>query len=255
METSSFYVMPFRSSTRKYSSGRVRKVKRSRPGMQARPGKVAVVYRRPRYARTSKALGAKWANPMALTRQVKFRYADHGWNLTTGISGAPTIQVFRSSPFDPDVTGSGVQPYDWDTLMTATDYSRYSVMAAKISVVFTFSGAANTVICSVVPTRTATLSYFDSADLRAMPGCRQGTLNEITKGRLVLSSYINFSRFVGRSWKDFITAYNADPGVGGIFYWHVITDSTNMSTAVGVNVDVSVTFYTRIMRTDTVNES
>lgn len=255
MEILNFYVMPFRSSARKYSAGRVRRARKPRAGMPRRSKKMVTVYRRPRYAKPPRPLRAQWSNPLATQRKIKFHYADSGFNLTTGIGGIATSVVHCSGPYDPYVTGTGVQPYDWDTLMNTAEYAQYICYAVKITARFYFTGAPNTVICTLLASPKSSLTYTGADDLRTNPWCIQRTMNEISKGTVTMSMYVPVRKIINRDPSDFICGYNANPVAGGLAYFHTSCDSTNMAAAVSCGVDIDMDFYVKAVRLDTVNES
>lgn len=197
----------------------------------------------------------RWQNPLSLTRNVKFKYADCGFDCTTGMLGLPADVVHCSGPYDPYVPAGGVQPYDWDTLMSATEYTRYIVYACKVTVKFYFTGAANTVICSLVAINNPVLSYTEPNDLRVMPYSRQTTMNEVSKGTCTLSMYVPIRAITQRDPADYLQSYSANPGGMGMAYFHAVVDSTNVGDPVGVGQDWEITYYCRILRTDSLNES
>lgn len=255
MEISNFYVMPVRSSTRTYSRRKVRGTPRARPGMRQRSPQVGKVRYARRYRRAARAPRARWQNPLSIMRSVKFRYADTGFNATTGLLGIPTDVVHCSGPYDPWVDTGGVQPYDWDTIMNATEYTKYTVYACKVTVKFYFTGAPNTVVCSLLAINNPTITYTASDDLKVNPWCRQTTMNEISKGTATLSMYVPIHRITMRFPSDYIAAYNANPATSGLAFFHAVVDSTSMGAPVGVGQDWEIIYYCKVMRTDTMNES
>lgn len=247
--------MPFRSSTRRYSPRKVRGARRTRSGVARAPRKMGRVYRRRSVARAPPRLPQRWSNPLAVERHVKFHYSDSGFPLTTGPGGVSSIIVHNSSPYDPYTTGIGVQPYDWDTLMNASEYGQYYVLGAKITVRFYFVGAPNTVICSLIASMSPALTYTGADDLRVNPDCVQRTMNEVSKGTLTLTMYRSIRKMCARDPSDGTSWYNTNPPSSLRFYFYAIADSTNMAAPVAVGCDVDMTFYTIIRRVDTVNES
>ena len=247
--------MPFRSSARKHSTRRVRAPRRSRARVPARTSQVARVYRRPRARRASRPVTARWSNPMALARNVKFHYADSGFPLTTGIAGAVTSIAHASGCYDPYITGVGVQPYEWDTLMSTATYNRYIVYGCKITARFYFTGAPNTVICSVLFSPLAAVTYKGTDDLRVNPNCRQVTMNEVSKGTATITMYRPIQSITHRDPSEFIAPFTANPSFTGLAYMHIFADSSNMAAPVAVGVDVDIIYYCRIVRDDTANES
>ncbi len=76
--------------------------------------------------------------PFPTRRMAKLRYVQSVQLAPT--TGAAAIHSFRAnSLFDPDLTGTGHQPYGFDQLMGV--YNHYTVLGAKITVTFQNEGA------------------------------------------------------------------------------------------------------------------
>jgi hypothetical protein len=111
--------------------------------------------------------------------------------LTAGASGLfGTEQIFRlSSLFDPDLTGTGHQPYGFDTL--AAIYYRYKVNAVRVCIRFS-DPSADGVICAgqfQAPSVTQTVTGADVQTVMERSGVWTKNLNNTGEQVAVLDQY------------------------------------------------------------------
>lgn len=206
------------------------------------------------------ALRSKWENPLSQTRMVKFKYSDTAFDMSTALgNGYNAAYTFRlNSLFDPDLTGVGVQPYGYDQMSGLFGY--YRVYASKITVrpFITDASQVRKVIVSVFPHYASNPSYVDASDLRVTPFSRQKTLSSvegITRHNY-LTKYISVRKLLrgeGASEQDYTAAVGANP-VRAV-YWKVYVNTNDIAQAVGVQMDVDITYYCKLWKSDTVNES
>jgi hypothetical protein len=117
-------------------------------------------------------------DPFPIRMVTKLRYGQL-FTETCGASGLfGTEQVFRlNSLFDPDLTGTGHQPYGFDTL--ATIYYRYKVHAVSITLRFS-DPSADGIICAAhfqSPDTTATVTGSDPNVIMERSGVWTRNLN------------------------------------------------------------------------------
>lgn len=214
---------------------------------------------RPRRRNVGKglALRSKWENPVHQAGLYKLTYRDDLFSLsTTAAGGYRAIYVFSgNSCYDPDVTGAGVQPYGFDQLCgSSTFYQTYRVLGSSIRVrlhpTTEYTGEVRVIL---IPFRT-TVSTTDVNDVLTMPHIRvlRYSSQQGMKSSMV-SNYAS-SRYM---FADFnpndptcSAAYNASPAQR--WYWNVWVDTLGSSTERTIQFDVSITYYTRCGRYNTV---
>lgn len=177
--------------------------------------------------------------------------------MTTGVLGVPATQTFRGNgPYDPDLTGIGVQPYGYDIWCQANNFQRYLCYSSKIKVTFSVTGATYDFIVSIVPHRSAALTYTDPSDLRVVPGAKQFRLNSNDHTTKTVVSYsttrYQYPEFDKKN-ANFSQEYNAVPNYG--WHWHVISDTTPEAAVKSALMDVEITYYCQLLRKDDDNES
>ena len=193
---------------------------------------------------------------MAQSKLYKFKYADTGFDVaTSGSTGTVGHHVFSgNSIFDPDVTGVGVQPYQYDALLNTTAFGYYLVYASKIKVTFYKSDPADNVVLTLVPSNVPALSYVNQDDLRVLPYSRQARMADHHGQISTIKNYCSFMklrRIAPNS--DAMGSFNSNPAAR--WYWHVFTDSNALATDVACFIDVEITYYCRLSRIDDANES
>jgi len=119
--------------------------------------------------------------------------------LTAGASGLfGTEQVFRlNSLFDPDLTGTGHQPYGFDTL--ASLYYRYKVRAVRVMVRFS-DPSADGVLCAAqfqAPSVTSTVTGSDTNTVMERAGMWTQNLNNTGEQVAILDQFFPISTLVG----------------------------------------------------------
>lgn len=129
------------------------------------------------------------------------RYADI-YSFTTGTAGIfGTQQTIRlNSIFDPDLTGTGHQPYGHDTL--ATLFGNYRVISVKFDLMFTTPGSAADILCccSYGISTTADLTGINPATPLEWPNAIAGQLsssgsrNRTLKGNIHLNTLLGVSK-------------------------------------------------------------
>ena len=186
--------------------------------------------------RFARKRGYGWSNPLSQFKNVKFIYADTGFNLSTGGSlGVQGWHTFRGNgAYDPDEGVGGVQPYGWDTLLNASNYTFYKVIASKISVTFYPTEACKNMVLTVVPAIIGTLTYANSDDLRALPHARQVHWSDVQRP-LTITSYMTTARMFGFPYGGDIDAsagasYSTNPALQ--WRWHVFTDTNSIASDV-----------------------
>lgn len=192
-----------------------------------------------------------WSAQVGMPRRlpIKVRYQDTWFNMST--AGAwQTVNVFSgNSPYDPDATGVGVQPYSWDQL--AAFYNYYRCNAAKIVCTFYPSTPVTTTskqAAIIFPLGSAAQPTNHSfPDLMQIAGAK---MVQLSSGRLdnrpiVLKHYWSTKK----AWRgvynakdnDFVAAMNTNPSQR--WYFHVYTDSVDAATNATIYMDVRITYY------------
>lgn len=213
-------------------------------------------YRR-KAGRAPRAFRTKWASAISQRRLVKFTYADSTFSRTLNVgNGYSSYYVFRGiGPYDPDLTGVGVQPYGWDDYVGQYKFSNYICRASKISVYFRPEAAhadIRRLHVSVCACRDYAPVMTDISDVRMMPlrkaTCYDGN-TEGTKGA-ILSLYATTKRVCWVQGNDYSAegSYSAPPGIGWYWIVHFYTDVFTSAEELDVYFDVKIKYYTALSR-------
>lgn len=229
---------------------------------QSRSGRSA--YRKRKYTKVSKKR-TTWTPGTTVTPFRRFVYNDEAFSLSLSNLTTPQWAVFRgNSCYDPDYSGTGVQPYGWDQLCPVF-YTNYNVKASKItvypSVNQTYSPSFPSQFeCLVVPYRETSIPYSEMSDLRRMPYARSVRFNSASSSTSPprVSSYCTTKSMWGKEIsesEDAVAQYNGNPV--STWYWYVFMDDTAWAsgTAVPVKFDVKIVYYTKLLRKAEFNES
>lgn len=171
------------------------------------------------------------------------------------------VHVFRgNSPYDPDATGFGVQPYGYDQMSNL--YSTINVLASAIKVtanVIPGETFGTKVTCLIAPSRFDTsLAYQDLSDLRANGNYRMSIFSHeqgLTRKNIV-RNYMSTRRLYPDytpKLQNFSTTFGGNPT--NQWYWLVFFDTSTFLDEVQVAFDVEITYYMILNRENAINES
>lgn len=240
----------------RYRPRRISTIARNSSHVPRRTRKVARVYNRRNYTHIPKIIRDRWSNPLAASKSVKFKYADIGFDLSTTTVDVGHYVFRGNGPYDPDSTGVGVQPYGWDDLMKNSLYYWYKVVACKVKFKIYKTGNTDQVTISVLPSTSSTLSYTSIDDLLAYGRCSQRRITN-EKPMTTITRYITTNDMVKSRTNigdaDLAGTYTSLPIIQ--WFWHIFSDSTIVMQNVQIYFDVEITYYTRVLRLDTANES
>jgi len=219
-------------------------------------------YRRKTY-RKALVQRQKWINPVSQKQQFKFVYSDSDFSRTLLPAFAySAYYVFRgASPYDPDYTGVGVQPYGWDQHVGTDLYTNFRAPASKISVYFrpelTY-GSMRRLQVTVIPMRTATPIMTDISDVRNTPLRKvqmyDGTTETTRSAKITSYSSIRKVTMVSPGDISWEGSYAGNPSAG--WYWIVHFYATGYDDEeIDIYFDVKIKYYTTLTRGDTPNES
>lgn len=234
-----------RSSTRRrFARKTTRRVFKKYGGRRRRVGK-------------SLAVRPKWLNPISQTKLIKFVYADTGFSRTLNAAGGyQSYYVFSgNSPYDPDNTGVGVQPYGYDQYLNVNLYRNYNCHSSSIKIYFyvepTYANVRR-LHCFIFPFRTSTPTTTDIADVRMTPYVKETAYdgaNESTRG-CKMSHYQSMRRMYPEiTVRDSgcSAAYTTSPGTR--FYWIVLFYTTDYDDEeIDVYFDAKIKYYTKVSR-------
>lgn len=204
---------------------------------------------------------SKWQASIPAKKAVRFKYSDTGFNGSTAIGGAyQSVYVFSgNSPYDPDATGVGVQPYGYDQSLSAYHYAWYTCPASKIKVYPHTVDLATSIPCirlTVVPSQATALSFTDASDVIESRGARTRQFNYDDQISKTVSNYCSTRQmYPGQTWRDvnFRAAYSQNPT--SRWYWLVIFDTSNFAYETNIQYDVKITYYTICESNRNINES
>jgi hypothetical protein len=170
--------------------------------------------------------------------------------LTAGASGLfGTEQIFRlSSLFDPDLTGTGHQPYGFDSL--AALYYRYKVNAVRVCLRFS-DPSADGVLCAAqfqAPSVTQTVTGADVGAVMERAGVWTHNLNNTGEQAIVLDQYFPMHVLVGvtpqqfaANLEDYQSLCTTNPARGP--FLRIATAALDGSSTPTVRLEATLMFY------------
>jgi len=210
-------------------------------------------YRRKTY-RTTRRFRSRWTNPLSQSKLVRFPYADSNFSVSlTAINNYTALHVFRgNSIFDPDYTGVGVQPYQFDQLCNDTTYTNYRVGGSSCKVYFRPGAEIRRLHVILIPMRIANPLILDVNDIRMTPNHKETTYDsaqESTRGAK-LSHYCSLKRLCSEfaaADADTSGYYTGNPSL--MFYWCLFFVADGIVATTSVYFDVVIKYYTKLSRT------
>lgn len=177
---------------------------------------------------------------------------------------APMVQVYRgNSIYDPDLTGSGHQPYGYDVY--GGMYKSYYVLGSSISLRCTMGSATNEKTSSVrfyvVPldvttplgqTQGTDTTYGETPRIKTATGTYYGHNPVYLKHYAHTGTVFGLKPNLINSTADFSALVSANPA--SEWYWHIYahtidTAATASTTYVEVMMTYYVKFFTRVTPT------
>lgn len=227
-------------------------------------------YSKRRYAKVSNKRSL-WKSPLPTRAFYKLRYQDQGYTMSVGSLGLwKAMRAWRgNSLYDPDYSGLGVQPYGYDNYCggAGTPFGAYRVYASKIKVylhcLVQDPASVRGVRVVLIPSRV-TLPYSSSfSSVDNCPYSKSLCVNTLDSGpkSWTLSNYMSTKKMFGVKNIDesnFQAVYNSNPAEA--WYWYVQVDDTIAGSSVAGDprvwsVDVKITYYCELIRTDDLNSS
>lgn len=202
-----------------------------------------------------------WPTAFPYKRLCKFRYAESGYTLVTNLAnGYQDSHLFRgNSIFDPDYTGVGLQPYDYDELTPM--YNNYKVFASKICLyVRKIEGSSTHVLkLFLIPYVGVGLPYHDNSDLAEAPFSKQKLLDygaDGSKHTIKLKGYMTTRKMYssqGIGDSGFTAAPTTNPTK--LWNWHFYVDNNDRLTECMIQFDVRIKYYCKLAERINSNES
>lgn len=173
--------------------------------------------------------------------RVKLKYTTH---YTTSPSTTPTDYVFRgNSPFDPDFTSTGGQPYNYDIFSLL--YQKYRCYGSRIQVWSnTTTMPFSQVTLSARTTSTAIVLFSTLEAAQSGPYCKHSYVSsqngQTRNPPLAMTLQTEKVTGVPIVSDDCAALYTANPAAA--WYWHVNSSSIDQSTASPTYHTVSVEY-------------
>lgn len=179
---------------------------------------------------------------------IKLRYTQR--IAQTHAAGVGAEQVFRgNSLFDPDLTGGGHQPYGFDQWVNF--YSYYTVYGStcKVQLIPT----TNTYLAydlAVVPSLDQTIVSTDASTpveempyskYRLVPSYNVGLRDTVVKSYMSTAKIWGASPIAVKTEDAYSAAVTTNPA--SQWYWNVITQPSDVSTANTNSILVTITYY------------
>lgn len=220
-----------------------------RRNYRSRYGRKALSKRFPRLSKSYPITAGKSPFPSSLL--TKHVYSDTGFFLTPAVGNNynPYHNFSHNSPFDPDVTGVGVQPYYFDQLSAL--YNRYHCFASKIKIWFYTEETKTTMnhmVLSLFPRQTtAPVSYREPGDLQQLYRCKQLATDpdRLTNKSHSMTNYCHVKEWYPTSSKDkdLGSAPTSNPTTRT--YWVLYANTADLSEEATIFFDVKITYYVR----------
>lgn len=179
---------------------------------------------------------------------VKLKYAQRITLSST--SGAVAENVYRgNSLFDPDLTGTGHQPYFFD--QWSTFYGYYTVLGAAVKATYVATGSTvSTCNCRyylVFDDNSA--AYTNASNALSSPYSRSAFSNINGESVRTLGMYINSDKIFGlkKNGVQFDSDYSAAVSANPSFQWfiHVGQQPMDESANNAIFVEVEITYYVK----------
>jgi len=171
--------------------------------------------------------------------RVRLAYGQRTAITASTVTGA---QIFRGgSCFDPDYTGGGNQPSDFDLFAAA--YFRYRVHGSSIEITATTTSSSSPVRLGLIPTNNTT-TVIDIPDLLTnsrSQNCIVGISTGASGARLYDSQRSNTIMGSGGLITDAHTAL-VSTSPSDDWYWHISAQSYDLSTSVTVIMDIKIVY-------------
>lgn len=165
---------------------------------------------------------------------------------TAGLAGFTDTHIFQSSQFDPDLSGTGHQPFGRD--QWANFYSKYRVHAIGYKIIFANEATGSQAEVHVVPKSTAsTITVSDTAWEKPYGKHAVLGFNATGQSLRTIIGYVSGAKALGVSKIKFRTddktgsAFGTNPAQ--MFYIHVISNGLMVGDASNVNARVNLTYY------------
>lgn len=226
-------------------------LKKKRKGMRRRRG-----YRRRGSKRYTTKINNSNSGPIPNRYSTKIKYADcHSMGLAAGSSNAI---VYRANGlYDPYLTGTGHQPYGFDTLMSL--WQTFKVKWCSIEVSFANQDTAATAACNV-----GIVPIYGSSTARTTPGSYREYPNCVWKviapscGVWKIRSFVDIRRITGTPVSDFDVNFQGtaagDPAEQ--VYWHIFAEPVNGTADItNVSISVNLVYYTEFFEPVTLGQS
>lgn len=175
---------------------------------------------------------------------VKLRYREElSWTQISGLTG---VNVYRgNSLFDPDLTGTGGQPYFFD--QWAALYDRYRVIGSSIKVNNMLNNAnVYNGLVTVVPLNTSSV-LPTSEEYEESPYARTTMLKATNAGGWgKVSHYMSTAKIRGirkqavMDEDSYASLTSTNPGT--TWFWHVVNRVPGQSTQSNIQ-DITLTYY------------
>lgn len=187
--------------------------------------------------------------PFARSMFVRLNYADSfGQNApATNVYGITTWNL--NSLFDPDATGAGHQPQQYDQLTAI--YRRYHVYGCKVDIEFSNPTADGLFVAwSVRARNTAGIITASIAQLGELPHVKQMPMHNTGSQVKRVSFFVNMrdichvpKLIYNSDEAQFSAAFNANPLE---FIYLEIGTCTTTGVAIGVNVRLRLTYFAKM---------
>jgi hypothetical protein len=154
----------------------------------------------------------------------------------------PQLYIFRGNgPYDPNQTGTGLQPVGYDNL--STFYSIYGCIGSRITIkAFNLSTVVVQLALAATQESTTVSSYDQLAYFGA--GVKFLSLDGTTRGGSSFGELAHqgaSTKVKGKPWNaDFLATVSSVPGTQ--FYWSIAIQTADQATAISLGLQITVEY-------------
>ncbi len=176
--------------------------------------------------------------------------------LTQGTSAIPTLQQFSGNGiYDPDITGFGIQPRYYDTLLGASDttapYTRYRVHGSSIKVTSfnSLTAVSSQGYISIIPSNSSVTTPSSLQEMKTRPyskyrviGMSAAEYPKTTKNYMKTKTLFSIKDL--RDNNDCSAAYNSNPPQQ--WYWQVNTCNVFPTATITNVIEVKIRYFVEL---------
>lgn len=205
---------------------------------------------------TVRSLAAKMADPFPQRKFCKLRYSDNILLTAPNTNLSYEYILSLNGLFDPDITGTGHQPYGFDTM--AVIYNNYIVRGAYVSLEW-YDPSADGQIVGYRMQGTSVSGLTISA-LEEAPLTTCSSISNTGNQKKIHLVYVNPWDCIGCTKGQYVNDINNNGAAVGAnpatqAYIRLFTSSTQAATSTTVKIKFEITYYCEFWNRNTLTQS